>query len=194
MADNEHEKEYDESEEQQEEEEDKKKSSVESSLDALAETIKSFDITGLRDDIGYVAEKMESFEERLKALEEPTDLPLKPKVSAEDDIGAKVKVPDEYQSNSEQAGIKDSDPENDTSDDKAGLSMQEKSLSSQNYAFTTETPRPSTGVETVNKSTGLELNEVLKASREGGFEGLSNIGRRILKGDFGSPYEGESQW
>jgi len=189
--DKDHKEEYDESEEQKERE-DKDKSSLNASLTALTETIKGFDINGLRDDIAYVGEKMDAFEARLKALEEPTDLPLKPKVSADDDIGAKVSAPEDYQSNSQQAGIKDSDPENDTGDDKKGLQMQK---SHDNYAFTTETPRPNSSLETVEKSTGLQINEVLKASREAGYEGLSSVGKRILKGDFGSPYEGEvPQW
>jgi hypothetical protein len=120
---------------------------------------------------------------------------LKPKVSAEDDIGAKVKTPDEYQSNSQQAGIKEADPENSTGDDKSNLSMQEKSVSQQNYAFTTETPRPNASLDTIEKSSGIELNPVLKASREVGAEGLSSIGKRILSGEFGQPGEGEvPQW
>lgn len=193
MADEDSKKEYDESEEQDEEKdtEDEKDDSVEKSLNALVETIKSFDITGLRDDLGYVAEKMDSFEERLKALEDPTDLKIKPKTSDSEDIGTEVTAPEDYQSNSVQAGIKEADPHG-SEDDDSGLKMQKKS--NQNYAFTTETPRPNSGLETVEKSAGIQLNDVLKASREVGYEGLSSVGRRILKGDFGSPYEGESQW
>lgn len=186
-----HSEEHEESEEQ--EREDKEKSSFDASLNALTETIKGFDINGLRDDIAYVGEKMDNMEARLKALEEPTDLPLKPKVSAEDDIGAKVKAPDDYQSNSEQASIKDSDPENETEDDDNGLKMQEKSFED-THAFTTETPRPGAALETVEKSAGVELNAVLKAARETGAEGLSGVGKRILKGEFGSPEQGELQW
>jgi|GEM_PF-3636310 hypothetical protein len=181
--------------ESKEEESEEKDDKVEKSLDALADVIKGFDINGLRDDISYVGETLDKFESRLKALEEPTDLPLKPKVSAEDDIGAKVKTPDEYQSNSQQAGIKEADPENSTGDDKSNLSMQEKSVSQQNYAFTTETPRPNASLDTIEKSSGIELNPVLKASREVGAEGLSSIGKRILSGEFGQPGEGEvPQW
>ena len=190
--DKDHKEEQDESKEEESEEKDDK---VEKSLDALADVIKGFDINGLRDDISYVGETLDKFESRLKALEEPTDLPLKPKVSAEDDIGAKVKTPDEYQSNSQQAGIKEADPENSTGDDKSNLSMQEKSVSQQNYAFTTETPRPNASLDTIEKSNGRELNPVLKASREVGAEGLSSIGKRILSGEFGQPGEGEvPQW
>ena len=168
------------------------KSAFDSSLQALTETIKGFDINGLKDEIKGISAKVDTFDARIKAMEEPTDLPLKPKVSAEDDIGAKVKVPDDYQSNSNQAGIKDSDEENAKETDKNNLSMQEKSLDS--ATFTTETPRPGAALETVEKSAGVQMNEVLKASREAGYEDLGAIGRRILKGEFGSPEQGDSQW
>ena len=190
------EKEYkDEKQEDEEEEKKVEKSAFDSSLQALTETIKGFDISGLKDEIKGIGAKVDSFDSRIKAMEEPTDLPLKPKTSAEDDIGAKVKSPDEYQSNSQQAGIKEADPENSTGDDKSNLSMQEKSVSQQNYAFTTETPRPNASLDTIEKSSGIELNPVLKASREVGAEGLSSIGKRILSGEFGQPGEGEvPQW
>ena len=127
-------------------------------------------------------------------------VPLKPKVSADDDIGAKVKTPDTYQSNSSQAGIRESDPEEPTgSDDKNSLSMQEKTITqitkSDGHAFTTEAPRPGAALENVDKSTGLGLNEVLIAARQEGHEGLSNVAKRILKGEFGEPYAGDvPQW
>ena len=177
--------------------EDKDKSVFNSSLDALTETIKGFDINGLKDEIKTVGTQVSTLDARIKALEEPTDLPLKPKVSADDDIGAKTKVPDTYQSNSQQAGIKEADGENETGDDKNSLSMQEKGseIKKSGYAFTTETPRPEAAIETVEKSSqGIQLNEVLKAAREVGHEELGQVGRRILKGEFGVP-EGEgSQW
>lgn len=174
------------------EEEKVEKSAFDSSLQALTETIKGFDINGLKDEIKGISAKVDTFDARIKAMEEPTDLPLKPKVSAEDDIGAKVKVPDDYQSNSNQAGIKDSDEENAKETDKNNLSMQEKSLDS--ATFTTETPRPGAALETVEKSAGIQMNDVLKASREAGYEDLGAVGRRILKGEFGSPEQGDSQW
>jgi len=180
--------------ESKDEKEDKEKS-FDNSLDALTETIKNFDINGLKDEIKNVGAKVDSFESRMKALETPTDLSLKPKVSSDDDIGAKVKAPDTYQSNSSQAGIKEADPENEQASDKNSLSMQEKSLSQTEQVFTTETPRPGAAIETVEKSTGREVSEVLKAARGEGYEGLSIIGRRILKGDFGAPADSEvPQW
>jgi hypothetical protein len=186
--------EHEEDESKEEEKEDKEKSTFDASLQALTETIKGFDISGLKEQIGAVSGKIDGFDARLKALEEPTDLPAKPKVSAEDDIGAKIKTPDTYQSNSQQAGIKESDPENSREGDKNNLSMQEKSLSQSEQVFTTETPRPGAALESVDKSAGIQLNPVLKAAREVGHEGMSTLGRRILKGDFGVP-EGEvPQW
>ena len=179
-------------EEGEDKEEKVEKSAFDSSLQALTETIKGFDINGLKDEIKGISAKVDTFDSRIKAMEEPTDLPLKPKVSAEEDIGAKVKVPDDYQSNSNQAGLKDSDEENAKETDKNGLSMQEKSLDS--ATFTTETPRPGAALETVEKSAGIQVNEVLKAAREAGHDDLGAVGRRILKGEFGSPEQGDSQW
>jgi hypothetical protein len=179
----------------EEEEEKLEKSSFDASLIALTETIKGFDINGLKSEIINVGTKVDGMESRLKALEEPTDLPLKPKVSAEDDIGAKTKVPDTYQSNSQQASLKESDEENKTETDKNNLSMQEKSYTQAEQVFTTETPRPGAALETVEKSTGRQTSEVLKAARAEGYESLSVVGKRILKGDFGAPDESEvSQW
>ena len=170
------------------------KSAFDSSLQALTETIKGFDISGLKEEISGIGRKVDSFDSRIKAMETPTDLPLKPKTSAEDDIGAKVKVPDDYQSNSNQAGIRESDAENAEEKDKNNLSMQEKSFSQSTQTFTTETPRPGAALEAVEKSSGIQLNEVLKAAREVGHEDLGAVGRRILKGDFGSPEQGEQPW
>jgi hypothetical protein len=179
--------------ESKDKEEKVEKSAFDSSLQALTETIKGFDISGLKDEIKGIGAKVDSFDSRIKAMEEPTDLPVKPAVSAKEDIGADVKAPDTYQSNSQQAGIREADSENKEEKDDKKLEMQEKSLS-QGNVFTTETPRPGAALETVEKSSGRELNEVLKAAREAGHEGLSTVGRRILKGDFGSPGEGEQQW
>jgi hypothetical protein len=189
------EKEYkDEKQEDEEEEKKVEKSAFDSSLQALTETIKGFDISGLKDEIKGIGAKVDSFDSRIKAMEEPTDLKLKPKVSAEDDIGAKVKVPSDYQSNSSQASLRDSDPDNGKEEDKNGLSMQEKSYSQSEQVFTTQTPRPGAALETVEKSAGIQINEVLKAAREVGHEDLGSVGRRILKGEFGSPEQGEQQW
>jgi len=179
---------------EREEEEKVEKSAFDSSLQALTETIKGFDISGLKEEISGIGRKVDSFDSRIKAMETPTDLPLKPQTSAKEDIGAKVKVPDDYQSNSNQAGIRESDAENAEEKDKNNLSMQEKSFSQSEQTFTTETPRPGAALEAVEKSSGIQLNEVLKAAREVGHEDLGAVGRRILKGEFGSPEQGEQPW
>jgi hypothetical protein len=189
-------KEYDEDKDKEEKEDKEKASGFEASLNDLTETIKGFD-SDLRNEIKNIGSTVAGIDSRLKALEEPTDLPLKPKVQAEDDIGAKTKVPDTYQSNSQQAGIKEADPENNTESDKNGLAMQEKSqlLTKSEQVFTTETPRPNAALETVEKSSEIGLSEVLKAARETGFDELGRVGKRILKGDFGGPNEGEiARW
>ena len=184
----------DEKREDSKEEEEVEKSAFDSSLQALTETIKGFDISGLKEEIQGIGAKVDTFDSRIKAMETPTDLPLKPQTSAKEDIGAKVKVPDDYQSNSNQAGIRESDAENAEEKDKTNLSMQEKSYSQAEQTFTTQTPRPGAALETVEKSAGIQVNEVLKAAREVGHEELGVVGRRILKGDFGSPEQGEQQW
>ena len=178
---------------EQEEEEKVEKSNFDNSLDALTETIKGFDISGLKQEISNVGSVVQGFESRLKALEEPTNLDVKPKTDDDEDIGAEVKTPDTYQSNSNQAGIKESDAENAKETDKNNLSMQEKSINQSEQVFTTETPRPGAALETVEKS-GIQLNDVLKASREAGHADLGSVGRRILKGEFGAPEGSESQW
>jgi len=169
--------------------EDKEKA-LDSSISALVDTIKALDISGLKTEIKGVAEKVDKFDARIKALETPTDLPAKPQGSAEDDIGAKIKAPDTYQSNSQQASIRDSDPENSPESDKGKLSMQEKSLSAVEKKFTTETPRPNSAIEAIQKS-GIESSPLLKAAREVGFDGLSTIAHRINKGEFGQPEQSE---
>jgi hypothetical protein len=118
----------------------------------------------------------------LKALETPTDLPLKPQTSASEDVGAKVTVPDTYQSNSRQAGLHDDkETEDKPETDPSGLKMQEKS----NFNFTTETPRPNAAIDTINKSAETDMSFVLKDAREGG--NLSVVARNILAGKYYTP-------
>lgn len=183
-------------EEKKEEEEESKESSSE-------ETNKSFDqailetLTTLTDHVKALSESQADLEERVhKALEEKpeTQLELQPATSDSEDIGAEVTVPDTMQSNSIQAGLDDdkSGEEKPESDDK-GLSMQEKA-EKVNFDFTTETPRPSAAIENVNKSDSTsELNMILKDAREGGYDGLSNVAKKIMKGDYYTPSE-EERW
>ena len=159
-------------------------------------------LSKIADSLGKNTEVITKLDTKLdKALEEPTNLPLKPSVSASDDIGDKVKVPDTYQSNSQQASIDDSDPKNDNEKDPGELKMQEKTK-----AVTLEkttTPRPST-VETpspveagsaltaIEKAyTGTDRNPVLDDIRKVGLEGASQIAKKILKGDYYMPTDSE---
>ena len=136
-------------------------------VQSLAETQKSVDSA------------LNGIDNRLKALETPTDLPLKPATSDEEDVGAKVTVPDDYQSNSRQTSLNSdqevSDGEKSPESDEGELKMQEKA----EYQYSTETPRPTTQVQ---KSFSEDFSPILKDAREQGFEGLSNVARNILKG------------
>tara|TARA_B100000029_G_scaffold218395_1_gene216244 strand:- start:12971 stop:13579 length:609 start_codon:yes stop_codon:yes gene_type:complete len=192
--------EHEEREATEEKKEEEKESKEESSSE---ETNKSFDqailetLTTLTDHVKALSESQADLEERVhKALEEKpeTQLELQPATSDSEDIGAEVTVPDTMQSNSIQAGLDDdkSGEEKPESDDK-GLSMQEKA-EKVNFDFTTETPRPSAAIENVNKSDSTsELNMILKDAREGGYDGLSNVAKKIMKGDYYTPSE-EERW
>jgi hypothetical protein len=172
--------------EQSEEEETKHDEKVDKSFE-FQEAIKS-NISTLTDVIKSLAETQKDvsstlvgIDDRLKALETPTDLPLKPSTSASEDVGAKVTVPDTYQANSVQAGLDDDKhAEDKPKSDPSGLKMQEKS-----FDFTTETPRPSAAVETINKSAETDMSFVLKDAREGG--NLSVVARNILAGKYYTP-------
>ncbi len=144
-------------------------------VQSLAETQKSVGTT------------LEGIDNRLKALEKPTDLPLKPATSDEEDVGAKTTVPDEYQSNSRQTSLnsdqENSDGEKSPEKDEGELKMQEKA----EHSFSTETPRPSGIAESVNKSLGEDYSPILKDARAEGYEGLANVARNILKGTYYTP-------
>jgi hypothetical protein len=149
---------------------------IKSNISTLTDVIKS-----LAETQKDVSSTLVGIDDRLKALETPTDLPLKPQTSASEDVGAKVTVPDTYQSNSRQAGLHD-DKETDDKpkSDPSGLKMQEKS-----FDFTTETPRPNAAIETINKSAETDMSFVLKDAREGG--NLSVVARNILAGKYYTP-------
>ena len=173
-------------------------SKVKSSIDTLTDVVQSLAETqkGVSDTIG-------KFDSRLKALEKPTDLPLNPKGNqGGDDVGADVKVPDTYQSNSRQVGLdsdrKEVDGNKKPSSDQGKLSMQEKQnlsdIQKSEHTFSTETPRPSAALETVDKSTG-DFSPILKDARSQGFEGLSQVARDILNGKYYKPTPEEvGQW
>ena len=174
-------------------------SKVKSSIDTLTDVVRSLAETqkGVGDTIG-------KFDSRLKALEKPTDLPLKPAGSAgsDNDVGADVKVPDTYQSNSRQVGLdsdrKEVDGAKKPQSDQGKLSMQEKQnlsdIQKSEHTFSTETPRPSAALETVDKST-QDFSPILKDARSQGFEGLSQVARDILNGKYYKPTPDEvGQW
>ena len=173
-------------------------SKVKSSIDTLTDVVQSLAETqkGVSDTIG-------SLDSRLKALEKPTDLPLSPKGNqGGDDVGADVKVPDTYQSNSRQVGLdsdrKEVDGAKKPQSDQGKLSMQEKQnlsdIQKSEHTFSTETPRPSAALENVDKSTG-DFSPILKDARSNGFDGLSQVARDILNGKYYKPTTEEvGQW
>ena len=149
---------------------------IKSNISTLTDVIKS-----LAETQKDVSTTLVGIDDRLKALETPTDLPLKPSTSASEDVGAKVTVPDTYQANSVQAGLDDDKhAEDKPKSDPSGLKMQEKS-----FDFTTETPRPNAAIETINKSAETDMSFVLKDAREGG--NLSVVARDILAGKYYTP-------
>ena len=173
-------------------------SKVKSSIDTLTDVVQSLAETqkGVSDTIG-------KFDSRLKALEKPTDLPLNPKGNqGGDDVGADVKVPDTYQSNSRQVGLdsdrKEVDGAKKPQSDQGKLSMQEKQnlsdIQKSEHTFSTETPRPNASLENVDKSIG-DFSPILKDARSQGFEGLSQVARDILNVKYYKPSPEEvGQW
>jgi hypothetical protein len=165
---------------------------VKSGFDTLTEVVQSIAETQKA-----TQETLGGLDNRLKALETPTDLPLSPKgTAASQDVGAKVTVPDTYQSNSKQVGL-DSDRQGELkpASDKGGLKMQQKSddtelVEKSQHTFTTETPRPNAALETVDKSIKDE-SMILKDARAEGYEGLSQVARNILAGKYYKPSEDE---
>ncbi len=208
------EKSEDESKDDKKEEESKdKSSSVLDTLSKIEGIVTKFDTSKLEKAIGEIGDRVKALETLKtvtdKAMEEPTDLPLKPQVQASEDIGAKVKVPDTYQSNSQQASIGDSDPQNEKTPDKGGLAMQEKAVEKPteiaksievDKSNTQDSYRPPT-FETAaeilkSRGEGGDVNAVLKACRETPYEELGHtVGRGIMKGKFGAPTNDEvARW
>ena len=167
--------------------------SVKANLDTLTDVIKSLAET--QKDVGNTLDgidnRLKNLEDAEKAMEKPTDLPLKPATSTNgDDVGAKVTVPDTYQSNSKQVGLDDDrSGDNKPKTDPKKLRMQEKSEEPQqiqktDFDFTTETPRPNAALESINKGTS-DISLILKDARETG--DLSQVGKDILNGKYYTP-------
>ena len=166
---------------------------VKSGFDTLTEVVQSIAETQKA-----TQETLGGLDNRLKALETPTDLPLSPKgTAASDDVGAKVTVPKDPYPQGVQAGLDDDrNGEGKPASDKGGLKMQKKSeddtelIEKAEHTFSTETPRPSAALENVDKSI-KDTSLILKDARAEGFEGLSNVARNILNGKYYVPSDDE---
>ena len=166
---------------------------VKSGFDTLTEVVQSIAETQKA-----TQETLGGLDNRLKALETPTDLPLSPKgTAASDDVGAKVTVPKDPYPQGVQAGLDDDrNGEGKPASDKGGLKMQKKSeddtelIEKAEHTFSTETPRPNAALETVDKSI-KDTSMILKDARAEGFEGLSNVARNILNGKYYVPSDDE---
>ena len=212
MADNEEKPNFEES-SSDKEEETEEESSEESQSEEREDTEKSF-VEAVKSTFGDISEQLStvvdsqksiidavsSINNRVKALETPSDLPLSPKgTQGGDDVGAKVKVPKEPYPQGVQAKLDDDGKE--TENDEAKLQMQQKPVGKtqlvqkSEHTFSTETPRPNAAIETLEKSGGQDFSPILKDARAGGYEGLSQVARSILSGKYYKPSNDEvGQW
>ena len=166
---------------------------VKSGFDTLTDVVQS-----IAESQKATQETLGGLENRLKALETPTDLPLSPKgTAASDDVGAKVTVPRDPYPQGVQAGLDDDrSGEDKPASDKGGLKMQKKSdedtelIEKAEHSFNTETPRPNASIETVDKSI-KDSSLILKDARAEGYEGLSQVARNILNGKYYVPSDDE---
>jgi hypothetical protein len=183
-----------------EEEQTSYENTVAKSIDTLADVVQS-----IAQSQQGVEKAVSEIVERVKALETPSDLPLSPKgTQGGDDVGAKVTAPNDPYPVGEQVGL-DSDRKNKNppKKDPAGLKMQEKPVNKaeeevvasyepemvtkSNHEFSTETPRPGSAPETLEKSFTKDFSPILKDARENGFEGLSIVAQNILSGKYYKP-------
>ena len=178
------------------EEQDSYENTVAKSIDTLADVVQS-----IAQSQQGVEKAVSEISERVKALEKPSDLPLSPKgTQGGDDVGAKVTVPNDPYPVGDQVGL-DSDRRNSNppKKDPAGLKMQEKPVNKaeedyepemiqkSEHEFSTETPRPGSAIETVDKSFTKDYSPILKDARAEGFEGLSKVAQNILSGKYYKP-------
>ena len=172
---------------------------VAKSIDTLADVVQS-----IAESQQGVEKAITEMHNRVKALEKPTDLPLSPKgTQGGDDVGAKVTAPNDPYPVGDQVGL-DSDRKgsNPPKKDPAGLKMQEKPVNKaeevvesyepemvtkSQHEFSTETPRPGSAVETVDKSFAKDFSPILKDARAEGYEGLSKVAQNILSGKYYKP-------
>ena len=186
------------------EEQDSYENTVAKSIDTLADVVQS-----IAQSQQGVEKAVSEIVERVKALETPSDLPLSPKgTQGGDDVGAKVTAPNDPYPVGDQVGL-DSDrrSKNPPKKDPAGLKMQEKPVhkavedepeeeveksqpemvTKSQHEFSTETPRPGSAIETVDKSFTKDFSPILKDARENGYEGLSIVAQNILSGKYYKP-------
>ena len=177
---------------------------VAKSIDTLADVVQS-----IAQSQQGVEKAVSEISERVKALETPSDLPLSPKgTQGGDDVGAKVTAPNDPYPVGDQVGL-DSDrrSKNPPKKDPSGLKMQEKPVNKayedepeeevehsrpemvtkSQHEFSTETPRPNSAPETVDKSFTKDFSPILKDAREQGYEGLSIVAQNILSGKYYKP-------
>ena len=177
---------------------------VAKSIDTLADVVQS-----IAESQQGVEKAVSEVIDRVKALETPSDLPLSPKgTQGGDDVGAKVTAPNDPYPVGDQVGL-DSDrrSKNPPKKDPSGLKMQEKPVNKayedesqevvetyepemvqkSEHSFSTETPRPSSAPETLEKSFTKDFSPILKDARENGYEGLSIVAQNILSGKYYKP-------
>ena len=186
-----------------EEEQASYENTVAKSIDTLADVVQS-----IAQSQQGVEKAVSEISERVKALEKPSDLPLSPKgTQGGDDVGAKVTAPNDPYPVGDQVGL-DSDRRNKNppKKDPSGLKMQEKPVNKaevepeeeveksepemvmkSNHEFSTETPRPGSAVETLDKSFTKDFSPILKDARANGYEGLSIVAQNILSGKYYKP-------
>jgi len=186
-----------------EEEQASYENTVAKSIDTLADVVQS-----IAQSQQGVEKAVSEISERVKALETPSDLPLSPKgTQGGDDVGAKVTAPNDPYPVGDQVGL-DSDRKNKNppKKDPSGLKMQEKPVNKaevepeeeveksepemvmkSNHEFSTETPRPGSAPETVDKSFTKDFSPILKDARSNGYEGLSIVAQNILSGKYYKP-------
>jgi len=183
-----------------EEEQTSYENTVAKSIDTLADVVQS-----IAQSQQGIEKAVTEIHQRVKALETPSDLPLSPKgTQGGDDVGAKVTAPNDPYPVGDQVGL-DSDRKNKNppKKDPAGLKMQEKPVNKaeeevvesyepemvtkSQHEFSTETPRPNSSPETVNKSFTKDFSPILKDARENGYEGLSIVAQNILSGKYYKP-------
>ena len=182
------------------EEQDSYENTVAKSIDTLADVVQS-----IAQSQQGIEKAVTEIHQRVKALETPTDLPLKPKgTQSGDDVGAKVTAPNDPYPVGQQVKLdSDRSDRNPPKKDPAGLKMQEKPVNKaeeevvesyepemvekSQHQFSTETPRPGSAVETLDKSFTKDFSPILKDARAEGYEGLSKVAQNILSGKYYKP-------